>query len=62
VYHSPFSDIGVHLHSAFSQWGFVYLTNHGVDEKLILDFFDVSKQFFELDQNVKEEFKSVNTK
>jgi hypothetical protein len=47
------------LHSAFSTTGFVYLTNHGIDENLLDDFFDVSKEFFELDPEIKDKFPMV---
>ena len=47
-------DVGKALHSAFSEIGFVFLTNHGVPQTTVGDVFASSKKFFELDRETKE--------
>lgn len=44
------------LFEAFSKWGFVYLVNHGINEEDIEKSFEQSRQFFELNKSMKEEF------
>ena len=47
-------DVGRAIHSAFSEIGFVFVTNHGVPSDTVRDLFASSKKFFELDREVKE--------
>ncbi|XP_077986050.1 uncharacterized protein LOC144440546 isoform X2 [Glandiceps talaboti] len=41
------------VHDAFTNTGFVYLTNHGIDERMIKNAFTISRRFFELPTEVK---------
>lgn len=43
--------------SAFTTIGFVTLVNHGIDEKIIGDAFEQSRNFFALDRSVKLAYK-----
>ena len=47
-------DSGNALYQALTQYGFVYMLNHGVHGDHIGDVFKVSKKFFDLPQDVKE--------
>ena len=47
-------DVGRAIHDAFSEIGFVFVTNHGVPSDTVRDLFASSKKFFELDREVKE--------
>ena len=47
-------DVGRAIHDAFSEIGFVFVTNHGVPADTVRDLFESSKKFFELDREVKE--------
>ena len=47
-------DSGNALYQALTQYGFVYMLNHGVHGDHIDDVFKVSKKFFDLPQDVKE--------
>lgn len=49
------TDVGIHLHSAFTQCGFVYLTNHGIDSADVSRVFDSSKTFFHLSNDQKRQ-------
>ena len=42
------------MHSAFSEIGFVFVTNHGVPQTTVGDVFASSKKFFELERETKE--------
>ncbi|XP_057298186.1 uncharacterized protein LOC130629097 isoform X2 [Hydractinia symbiolongicarpus] len=42
--------------NAFSEWGFLYLVDHGIDSSVIENAFGTSKEFFEKDRLVKELF------
>ncbi len=55
-----FIEVGSLFHSAFSQYGFVYLSGHGVDEDLVEAFFDASKAFFELPEAERMKCETVN--
>jgi isopenicillin N synthase-like dioxygenase len=44
---------------SFSKIGFAYISNHGIDPRVIDQAFQASKSFFDLPQEVKE--KSVKT-
>ena len=54
VFFYPHVDVGRALHDAFSQIGFVFVTNHGVPLATVRDLFASSKKFFELDRDAKE--------
>merc|ERR1712156_150457 len=41
---------------AFSSVGFIYIKDHGIDEKLIEKSMEASKNYFQLPQDVKESF------
>lgn len=47
--------VGQELGEALSQIGFICLTGHGVDEELITKTMQISKQFFEQKNDVKEQ-------
>ena len=47
-------DVGRAIHSAFSEIGFVFVTNHGVPSATVRDLFASSKRFFELGRDAKE--------
>jgi len=49
-----FKDVGLKFREAFSKLGFVYITNHGVDNRIIEEAMKASKAFFELDQTIKD--------
>eukprot|EP00094_Tigriopus_californicus_P006531 TCALIF_06288-PA protein Name:"Similar to DDB_G0283291 Probable iron/ascorbate oxidoreductase DDB_G0283291 (Dictyostelium discoideum)" AED:0.34 eAED:0.34 QI:0/0.4/0.16/1/0.4/0.5/6/0/328 len=51
--HEDFLDIGNKLDKAFSEYGFVYLTDHGIDQQIVQDMFEASKSFFTLSANQK---------
>lgn len=42
------------LTNAFKSSGFAYVSDHGVDQRLIDRAFELSAQFFELDQDIKD--------
>ncbi|XP_077986048.1 uncharacterized protein LOC144440545 [Glandiceps talaboti] len=44
------------VHDAFTTIGFVYLKNHGIDERTIKNAFTISRQFFELPTEVKVKY------
>lgn len=48
-----FLDIGKKLDKAFSEYGFVYLTDHGIDDHIVKDMFEASKSFFTLSEDQK---------
>lgn len=41
---------------AFEKYGFIYVKGHNIPQEVIDSSFEVSRKFFELDSNVKEEF------
>ena len=47
---------GENLKRAFSSVGFIYIKDHGIDEKLIEKSMEASKNYFLLPQDVKESF------
>jgi len=47
---------GGNLKRAFSSVGFIYIKDHGIDEKLIEKSMEASKNYFQLPQDVKESF------
>ena len=47
---------GENLKGAFSSVGFIYIKDHGIDEKLIEKSMEASKNYFLLPQDVKESF------
>ena len=51
-------NFGKSLRKAFSSIGFVYLSNHGIDQTLINDVMSVSKRFFLQDENEKSQVAS----
>ena len=52
--HYGIQDVGRAIHNAFSEIGFVFVTNHGVPSNTVRDLFASSKKFFELGQETKE--------
>merc|ERR550519_1267845 len=48
-----FRHVGKELSEAFEDIGFVFVTNHGIEEKLIADAREVSKEYFQLEANEK---------
>ncbi|XP_077986047.1 uncharacterized protein LOC144440544 [Glandiceps talaboti] len=58
--HSPDSELFPKLiddvHDAFTTIGFVYLTNHGIDERMIENVFTISRKIFELPPDVKMKY------
>jgi len=44
------------LGKAFTDVGFVGVTNHGVSKQLILDFYDAAKSFFALPEDIKRHY------
>ena len=49
------------FYKAFSQIGFIYLTNHGVDSELIKATFNTSKTFFGMSSDNKLQVSSSET-
>ena len=48
--------LGTEVKSVLSTFGFCYLKDHGVDEKLVIDFMRVSRECFEQPVEVKRQF------
>ena len=47
--------VGAEIAESFENTGFVYIKNHGIDEKVIQDAFNTSIKFFDLEDDVKNE-------
>jgi isopenicillin N synthase-like dioxygenase len=52
--HQPHEEIVAQLDAALKQFGFFYVTNHGIPQELIDEQFKISKQLFDLPEDVKQ--------
>ncbi|XP_071478190.1 uncharacterized protein [Diadema antillarum] len=48
------------VHEALKTVGFLYLVNHGIPEATVNSVFSASKRFFEMPEEIKAEYESIN--
>ena len=48
--------LGDEIVHAFKQFGYCYIKNHGIDERFIKEYFDVSRAYFEQPDELKEKY------
>lgn len=53
---SDVQQISKEIINGFTQFGFIYIKGHGIDDDLIHNIFKSSKDFFELEKTVKNNF------
>ena len=52
-----YEKIGAEIAESFEKTGFVFVTNHGIQQELIDKVFATSMHFFNLDDSVKREYR-----